>query len=120
MFRLPPLMAPQYYKSYSIRSPLATHWRPATCEEYECDEYLFGFELIIDLSTELGQRQYHYVTHDTSRRCTEERLSLTMTRFTYLPGNQCFKFGDHRVPVGRPSLYVCTGGDWRGNPRGEN
>lgn len=116
--RIPPHMEPQAYRTYRVSAPLRTHWRPADCDEYECDAYLHGFVLTVDLSTELGQRQAHYVRHDRSRRCHEQRIDLTTTKFVYGPGNRCFSYSEHRVPIGKPARLLVVGGDWRGNPLG--
>lgn len=110
---------PEHYKSYSMRAPFRSHWRPATCEEYECEAFLTGFVTTVDLNTELGQRQYHYLTHDRERSYSMQRVSMTLVKFIYGPGNRCFSSQDHRVPVGRPPRLLVVGGDWRGNPRRE-
>lgn len=121
--RVAPLMEPQYYKTYEVDMPLATHWRWVSCEDYECDPFLQGFVLTCDLSTELGQKQAHFALNDKTRSCSMQRVSETMVKFLYKPGNKCFHNipGDplrHRLPIGRPPFYLVAGGDWRGNPRG--
>lgn len=119
--RLVPEAGPEHFKTFSQRAPLSTHWRMATCEEYECEKFLNGFVLNINLSTDLGQQQFHYVTKvDRSRRGTFQRLSEHLVRVTYGPGNPCFEpeKSSHRIPIGRPPLLLVTGGDFRGNPRG--
>jgi hypothetical protein len=118
--RLAPDAGPEHFKSYSARSPLGTHWRPATCEEFECDSFMCGFVLTIDLSTELGQKQWHYVTKvDKERSYSIQRPSESIVKVIYGPGNPCFEpyRSNHRVPIGRPPFYLVAEGDWRGNPR---
>lgn len=114
-------IGPEHFKSYAVSAPVSTHWRPGTCEEYECDDYLHGFVFTCDLSTELGQSQYYYLTHDKERRYSIQRPSENIVKFIYGPGNRCFsRTGEpHYVPVGRPPFYLVHGGDWRGNPRGD-
>lgn len=116
-FRITPAAGPEFFQSYHMRSPLRTHWRPASCEEYECGDFLQGFVLTVDVSTELGQRQAYYVRHDRTRRMHEQRVGETIIKFVYGPGNTCFRQGEHRVPIGRPPLLLVADGDWRGNPR---
>lgn len=118
--RIQPGMPAANYKSYSLRAPLSTHWRKATCEEYECEAFRFGWVTLVDTATELGQLQAHYIRHDRSRRHHEDRGPDTMVSFTFLPGQEMFpcESHNHRVGVGRPPLMLVTGGDWRGNPRG--
>jgi hypothetical protein len=121
--RIRPAMEPEYYKTYTMDLPLRTHWRFATCEEYECDDFVNGFVATIDTSTELGRKQYHFLTHDRTRRHSIQRVTETLFKFVYGPGNRCFRNveGDdrrHKLPNGRPPFYLVAGGDWRGNPRG--
>lgn len=113
-----PLAGPQLYKSYSVFAPPKSHFRRATCEEYECDGYMFGFVTTVDTSTELGQRQYHFLTHDKRRTYSMQRPSLTLVKFVYKPGTICMGWDSHRVPIGRPPRLLVADGDWRGNPTG--
>ena len=113
-----PVGTPELYNSYVVATPPRTHWRQATCEEYECAGYLYGFVTTIDLSTELGQRQYHFITHDKKRSYSEQRVSLDLVKFLFKPGTICMDYQNHKVPIGRPPRLFVVGGDWRGNPRG--
>jgi hypothetical protein len=114
--RIEPLAGAQAYKTYSVRAPLATHWRKATCEEYECDDFIYGFVTTIDANTELGRKQHYFLTHDKTRKASAQNIGDGLWKFVYSPGNKCMKFYEHRVPIGRPPLLLVTGGDWRGNP----
>ena len=115
--RIPPARGPEAYKTYSIRMPLATHWRPGTCEEASCPDHAFGWSTTVDESTDLGKRQAHFIRHDRTRAHTEEKQAAGLTVFTFAPGQTCFR--QHRVPLWREAFYLVTGGDWRGNPRGD-
>lgn len=116
--RISPNMGPENYKSYTMRAPFETHWRMATCEEYECIDFLNGFAITVDTATELGKKQHYYLTHDNERSYSLQRVTESLFKFIYKPGNPCVKRADHRVPIGRPPLLLVVGGDWRGNPRG--
>lgn len=116
--RIEPAMPAHAYKTYGMSMPLRSHWRPATCEEVDCDDYRYGWVSTFDGATELGQRQIHYCEHDRSRTFSIQRPSLTLVKFVYPPGQRCFRAGDHRVPLERPARFYVSGGDWRGNPRG--
>jgi hypothetical protein len=105
-------------QTYAISAPLATHWRPATCEEADCGAYLHGWQSFIDESTELGQRQAHYIRRESRRRFTEERNEAGITEFTFEAGQRCFKSDQHRVRNYRDERYLVRGGDFRGNPTG--
>lgn len=116
--RITPNMPVHAYKTYRISSPLATHWRDGTCAEADCEAYRLGWQSTIDESTELGQRQAHYIRRESGRGFREHRDQAGLTVFAFEAGQQCFA-GPHKVPVGRPELYLVRGGDWRGNPTGE-
>jgi hypothetical protein len=115
--RIQPLLPPQHYKTYSARAPLSTHWRPATCEEVDCEDYRYGFVTTIDVGTELGQRQFDFLTkRDKKRSHTRQNVGNGLWKFVYKPGTICMKYQDHRVPIGMPPLLLVVPGDWRGNP----
>lgn len=109
-------MPPGAYKTYGVAMPARTHWRPASCEEADCEAYRSGWVSTFDLSTDLGQQQYHYCTHDKTRSYSEQRSGGTLVKLVYAPGNRCFR--KHQVPLGRPARFYVSGGDWRGNPAG--
>lgn len=116
--RIEPQMPAQAYKTYGMSMPLASHWRPATCEEVGCEAYRNGWVTTVDTSTDLGQRQYEYITHDKTRSHSMQRPSLALAKFVFAPGNRCFRSGDHKLPLERPATFYVAEGDWRGNPRG--
>jgi hypothetical protein len=113
--RIPPQGRPEFYKTYSWNRPLSTHWRQATCEEVRCDDFVNGFLLTIDISTKLGAKQYHYLTHDRERSYTIDEVGLYIRNFIYPPGTRGFAGDkhDHRLPVGREPLLSVRAGDWR-------
>lgn len=115
--RIQPAMPVTAYKTYRILSPVQTHFRPATCAEYECAAYLNGWVSTIDEATVLGQQQAHYIRKQSGRAFVEERLEGGLTRFSFEAGQKCFG-SDHQVRLDRPELYLVRDGDWRGNPTG--
>lgn len=118
MFRVEPKLPATAMQTYAILAPVATHWRAASCEEAGCGAFLRGWTTTVDEGTELGQRQAHYIRHDRTRGYTESRTEVGLTTFIFAPGTRCFRSVDHRLPVGKPEIYVQREGDWRGNPRG--
>lgn len=115
--RITPAVGPEHYRSYTISMPLSSHWRLATCEEVDCLQYLQGFVQLVDVSTDLGLRQYEYLAKkDKDRSPIIHRVNMYDFRFVYRPGTPCMRRGDHRLPIGREPLYLVQGGDWRGNP----
>lgn len=101
-------------QTFQIVAPKATHTRKATCEEVECEQYARGWRIQVDLNTDLGQKQAHYIKHSSGRsyRVTDQREGLVTLEFR--PNQPCFQ--EHRVPIGRPEVFRVKGGDHRGNP----
>lgn len=112
LFRIAPGLPVQAMKTYAIASPISTHYRDGTCEEAGCLAHQHGWQTNVDESTELGQRQAHYIRKLSGRRFTERRTELGLTAFTFEAGQKCF--ATHKVPLERPELYLVHGGDWRG------
>lgn len=117
-FRIAPKLPASAMRTFQISSPVASHFRQATCVEARCEAYLSGWATMADETTEQGQRAAYYIRHDSGRRFTEARSELGITVFTFEPGQRCFASDAHRVPLERPALFVAREGDWRGNPRG--
>ncbi len=116
--RVVPLLGPEGYKSYQISAPVRTHWRDATCEEVGCLPFREGFMIDVDITSPLGEFQADFIRHDNTRSWHTEPADVAgMIRFVFPPGNRCFGTV-HKKRVERPELFIITGGDWRGNPRG--
>lgn len=109
-----PLMDASAYKTYEMRSPLATHFRPATCAEVQCQHYLNGWQVHLEKLTPDLQD----AARTSGRRYREEHVAEGHTYLVFEAGQACFKASQHRAPVGRPPLYIVRDGDFRGNPRG--
>ena len=107
------------YKSYSWRQPLETHFRRVRCADVQCNDYAYGWITVVDTATELGQRQYDYLSHDQTRNPVIDRAGDTLVSFTYPPGNEGFDGPkhEHYRPIGYEPIMLVHGGDWRGNPR---
>lgn len=116
--RIEPQGPAQAYKTYQLLQPLATHFRLATCVEVDCQAYLHGWKTVIDESTELGQRQAHYITHESGRRYVREPINSDgPVTYVFEAGQQCF--AQHQQPLEREPLAIVKDGDWRmsQNPR---
>ncbi len=141
----PPVRLPAHKRvTYGIRSPFDTHTRPADCDEVDCAGWRNGWVTVVDESTALGAQQAAFIR----RTCVRDSVTLRpdvlggrrrytettdthpmqdgtgspagtvqgLTEFRFPPGQPCFR--EHRVPVGRPELYIVRDGDHRGNPTG--
>jgi hypothetical protein len=113
-FRIDPLLPVTAVKTYQAVMPLATHFRPATCEESDCPHYLFGWKTIVPADSP----QAHYIRHDSGRGFTETRHPDGLAEFVFEAGQTCFASGRHQLPNGRPEVFIERDGDWRGNPTG--
>lgn len=116
--RIEPELPAHAFKTYGMSMPLRSHWRPATCDEFECDAYQYGWVSTFDLATELGAKQYAYCRQDKTRSFSAQRHGTTLIKLVYKPGNRCFRSADHRMPLARLPRFYVAGGDWRGNPMG--
>lgn len=109
-----PRMGPESYKTYSITAPLATHFRPATCEEVGCPDHAKGWRVRVEgLSPE-----FLHAAKTSGRKYAELPVAAGETWLVFEAGQSCFRASLHRAPVGRPELFIVRDGDQRGNPRG--
>ncbi|NUS00588.1 MAG: hypothetical protein HOV67_35645 [Kribbellaceae bacterium] len=109
-----PLMDAAAYKTYEMRSPLATHFRAATCAEVNCPHYLNGWRVHLEaLPAELAD-----AARKSGRRYREEKVAEGQTYLVFEAGQNCFRVSQHRARIDRPPLYIVRDGDFRGNPRG--
>lgn len=111
--RVNPKAPAQYYKTYAIQSPIATHYRAATCHEVDCPNYLKGWSSPLDISTVKGADAANWIRMHSKRSFTYAQQGYIVT-FHFPPGQNCFT--PHKVSLQRPELFVVQGGDWRGNP----
>ncbi|MFI6251516.1 hypothetical protein [Streptomyces sp. NPDC051016] len=112
--RIQPQMGAAAYKTYEVRSPLTTHFRPATCADVGCLHYLNGWQVRVETLTE----DLLHAARNSGRRYVEQHIADGETWLVFEAGQPCFKAGQHRAPVGRAPLYLVRDGDHRGNPRG--
>jgi hypothetical protein len=115
--RFPPNLPAWAYRTYALDAPLETHFRAATCAEVDCEAQSGGWCSLIDETTDLGQRQAHYIRKLSGRAFTESRSPEGLTVFDFPAGQTCFR--QHRVHLEREPHYLVRGGDFRGDPRGE-
>lgn len=115
-FRLPPKLEPADMKTYEILAPAATHWRPAACEDVQCDAFMKGWRTIVDETTDLGKGQAYYIRKSSGRKFQESRDAAGLTVFEFSAFQRCFR--QHKERTDKPELFIVREGDYRGNPRG--
>lgn len=104
-------------QSHMLLAPISTHMRPATCEEVDCPDFVNGFVLIMDESTELGAMQRTYVRNDRTRQASSiERREDGLTYATFPPGTQPYAgpAHDHVTSLEREPFMLRQPGDHRG------
>lgn len=110
------MLGPESYRTYAIVAPLATHFRPATCEEVGCRGWANGWVTRLPVGHELIDL---ITSGRTGRRYQETTAPGAAEReFAFPAGQSCFRASQHRVPLERDPLFVVKDGDRRGNPRG--
>lgn len=107
-FRLPPKLRSHQYKTYAIRSPLSTHFRPATCQEFGCEAYEKGWSY---KKSDLDERLLYIVTH-AGKRYREMDFDGA-AYLVFEPGQACFQASMHKVSLERPEIYIAGRGDHR-------
>lgn len=115
--RVKPATGPENYKTYGISMPLRSHWRPATCEEVDCEPYRHGWVTTLDLSTADGQMHAATIKGLRGYRYSVQQASPSLVKYVFPAGQTCFHAGTHRLPLERPPTLYVAEGDWRGNPR---
>lgn len=106
----------EHYKTFAVESPMSTHTVPATCEDVECEQYLRGWRMRIDLGSQLGQRQAHYIKHQAGRAYKVIGQNGGLVTLEFSPNQPCFQ--EHRVKGNRPEIFKVKGGRDGYNPRG--
>lgn len=107
--RIQPPMPSAAYQTFQVTAPLATHFRPATCEEVDCPNYLNGW-----MTRAQTQEQADYIRRHSGRSFEERESNV----FVFAAGQTCFGASHHRIRLEREEHYIVRDGDWRGNPTG--
>lgn len=111
-----PKLPADMMQRYEILAPKNTHWRRATCEEVACEAAERGWRMVLDLTTDLGQRQARYIKHHSGRHYEVLDQSNGLVTLIFRGGQECFS--EHKVRTDRPEVYRVRPGDFRGDPRG--
>lgn len=113
--RINPIGPVSAYKTYALRAPKETHYRPATCEDIRCPAWLNGWKTVVPSDS----LQAQYIRAKAGRQYTEAPAGNGLAEFRFPAGQRCFGADKHVKPLEREPLYIVRAGDWRGNPTGE-
>lgn len=114
MNRIPPQGGVQDYKTYQIMSPLTSHWRPATCAEINCPNYLKGWRLRVE---GLPPDMLH-AAKTAGRKFAELDVAAEEHWLVFEAGQSCFRAAEHRALLDKQEIFLVRDGDFRGNPTG--
>jgi hypothetical protein len=117
--RIEPVIPVQKMQTYKISKPVATHTRPATCEEIDCPDFLNGWVTRLPHGdpriTFLRQACAGRVDGHRRQMIEVTRIDSAEREFLFNPGQPCLKATTHRKDLERPEIYLVRGGDWRAN-----
>ncbi len=115
--RIQPRLPVRLMQTFKVSRPLATHTRPATCEEVQCPDFINGYQVRLpfadDRITLLKAAAYGRV--DGMQRAIHEVTCIGDAERTFILSGPCLKATTHRVSLERPENYLVRGGDWRAN-----
>ena len=92
-------------RDYIVHMPRDVTVR-AACEDAGCEQWLYGWDSLIDESTPLGQAQAAYIRQRSGRTFREMRAPDGLTVFRFEARQRCF--AEHRTRPAR--LAVRSGG----------
>lgn len=112
--RAEPVLPAHAMQTFQVMAPKSTHTRKVSCEDFGCKAYANGWRMKVDLGTDLGQRQAHYIKHLSGRSYKKIGAEGLLVELEFAPGQPCF--AEHRVRNDLPEVFRVKGGDHRGNP----
>ena len=86
---------------YTVDMPLATHWRPATCEEVDCKYFVAVWRVNVpkgspgEAKLRISGRPFH-----------EQTESNGTVTFEFPKGTPCLEPSRHRIQTERPANYL--------------
>lgn len=113
--RFPELLPVTAMKTYQAAAPLSTHFRPATCAEVDCPNYLNGWTVHVEI---LNPAQLHAI-RTSAYKYAEHHVAEGRTLLIFEAGQPCFYAGSHRIRLEREARFFIKSGDHRGNPDGQ-
>lgn len=124
--RLAPKMPAAAYQTYGVLRPASTHMREVDCRAYDCERWIKGWRMALDLAEPPQARAAKWIRDHSGRTWVVERQQGAIVTLAFGAGQQCLAgefntrlFGQrHMMALERVPLFTLAGGDWRGNPLG--
>ena len=85
-------------RDYRVQMPRDTTVK-AACEDAGCEQWLYGWDSLIDERTDLGREQAKYIRTKSGRTFREMRAPDGLTVFRFEPKQRCF--AEHRTRPAR-------------------
>lgn len=115
--RIEPNGPPSAYQTYAAVVPRATHTRPATCAEVECEHHVKGWATTVAPDSDqerLMLRAMRGLVDGIRRHATYDHKTRDgFRRYVFPAGQACFRASTHRVPLERDPVTLIRRGDWR-------
>jgi hypothetical protein len=105
--RIEPVGRTDQYKTYAMLFPTQTHFRQATCEEVMCFNFLNGWKTVV---SEGSPQAAIARSLKGSYSFTEASIEGGLVEFLFAPGQKCFKWNEHKLPLDRPGHFVVRPG----------
>jgi hypothetical protein len=109
-----PQATPYAYETFQVKAPIKTHWRRATCEEIDCEQWREGWAVRLEM---LEPEDLHAM-RNSGRAFKQYDVADGETWWVFEPGQPCFAAAAHITRLEREELFVLRDGDWRANPTG--
>lgn len=93
-------------RAYTIKAPLSTHFRSATCAEVDCPNYRQGWKVRTD---GLSQQMLH-TAMNSGRKFSWLHVSEQENWLVFEAGQPCFESQRHRKRLEREELFVVRDG----------
>lgn len=104
-----------HQQRFQIAQPLATHYGWVSCKDYECEQFLNGWKLILSIDGHADQIAFIRSLQNKRQEVapgvyhsywfTEERSDQLLITFTFPSGQPCFRASQHLWHV-RPPLWI--------------
>ena len=113
---LPSSRSPKpHQQRFSIAQPWETHYGWVSCKDYDCEQYINGWKLILSVDGQKDQIEYVRSLKDKEEEVapgvkhrywfTEEQNDPLLITFIFPAGQPCFKASTHKWHV-RPPIWV--------------